>query len=650
MKNKKLEGNFKLVSKFSPKGDQPKAIKELTLGLLDKDKNKKQVLLGVTGSGKTFTVANVIEKINKPTLVIAHNKTLAKQLYQEFRELFPNNRVEYFVSYYDYYQPEAYVAATDTYIEKDMAVNAKIEQMRMSATEAVLSRNDTIIVASVSCIFALGNPDEFWNMSQRLSVKQKISREELIKKLLEEQYERQEILIPGTFRVKGDIIDVIPGYSEDILRIELLGNEIERMGFLDKYNMNLKEKLNYYHLFPARHFVADSDITKKAIALIKRELEEELPKISDPLIAHRLKTRVKFDLEMIEELGYCKGIENYSRHFDGRKKGEPPYTLIDYFPDDFLLVIDESHQTIPQTHGMYKGDRSRKQALIDFGFRLPSAFDNRPLKFEEFEKYLDNTIFVSATPAEYEKKVSKKIVEQIIRPTGLIDPVIEIHSIKGQMDHLIGEIGNVVKRKQRALVTTLTKRMAEELSEFLGAKGIKVRYLHSEIETLERDELLRQLRLGKFDVLVGINLLREGIDLPEVSLVAILDADKEGFLRNETSLIQIVGRAARNLDSKVVFYLDKETDSIKKAIKETKRRREIQSEYNRVNKITPTTIIKPISEAQVEMTDVKSIPKSHIPKEISTLTKAMEKAANDLNFEAAIYYRDRVEELKKRIN
>jgi excinuclease ABC subunit B len=639
---------FKIVSKFIPKGDQPKAIKELVNGLTGKNKNKKQVLLGVTGSGKTFTVGNVIEQINKPTLVIAHNKTLATQLYNEFKELFPNNRVEYFVSYYDYYQPEAYIAATDTYIEKDMSINPKIEQMRMSATEALLSRRDVIIVASVSCIFALGNPDEFNKMSKRFAVGQIIPRKDLIKSLLEQQYEREDPLVSGTFRVKGDIIDVMPSYSDDILRIELFGDAIEKIQFLDKYNLDQKENLRYYHLFPARHFVADQEITKRAISLIKNELESESKKITDPLIKHRLKTRVKFDLEMIEELGYCKGIENYSRHFDSRRAGEPPYTLIDYFPKDFLLIIDESHQTIPQIHGMYKGDRSRKESLIDNGFRLPSALDNRPLKFNEFKKYMDNVIFVSATPSIYEKMESSQVVEQIIRPTGLVDPPVQMHKIKGQINHLITEIGNVVKRKQRALVTTLTKRMAEELTEFLANKGIKSRYLHAEIKTLERDELIRQLRVGKFDVLVGINLLREGIDIPEVALVAILDADKEGFLRNETSLIQIIGRAARNSESKVLFYADNKTDSIKNAIKETERRTKIQIAYNKKNKIIPKTIVKKISEAKIEIEDIKNIPKKQIPQEIKSLTKAMEKAADELNFEAAIYYRDRISKLNKR--
>lgn len=639
--------SFKLVSSFTPKGDQPKAIKSLIAGF--RKKNKKQVLLGVTGSGKTFTVSNVIEALNKPTLVIAHNKTLATQLYHEFKEFFPKNRVEYFVSYYDYYQPESYVAATDTYIEKDMSINPKLEQMRMAATQAILSQKDVIIVASVSCIFALGDPKQFLKLSKEFKVGQKISRDELIASLLDQQYERQDTdLVTGTFRVNGDTIDVVPSYAEDILRIELFGDEIELLQFLDKLNLDVQENMKYYHLFPARHFVAEDDVTKEAITSIKKELEKELPKVTDPLIKHRLQTRIKFDLEMIQELGFCKGIENYSRHFDGRKKGEKPYTLMDYFPEDFLLIIDESHQTIPQLHGMFKGDRSRKEALVKYGFRLPSALDNRPFTFAEFSKYMGSTIFVSATPAAYERKISSQIVEQIIRPTGLLDPVIETHPIKGQITHLIEEIKKTVKRKQRALVTTLTKRMAEELTEFLSEKDIRVRYLHSEIKTLERDELIRQLRVGKFDVLVGINLLREGIDIPEVSLVAVLDADKEGFLRNETSLIQIVGRAARNIDSKVIFYKDKETDSIKKAIKETRRRRGIQLDHNTKKHIRPKTIIKKINKPTIEIKDIKHIPKKEIPKEITALSKAMEQAAKDLNFEAAIYYRDRIEQLKQR--
>jgi len=646
---KMKEKKFELVSGFKPAGDQPKAVKQLIEGL--KKKYERQVLLGVTGSGKTFTVSNVIAAINKPTLVIAHNKTLAAQLYHEFKDFFPENRVEYFVSYYDYYQPESYLPATDTYIEKDLAINPIIEQMRLSATEALMTRKDVIIVASVSCIYNLGNPENYEFLAFEMRAGEKMTRKELMTKLLNNQYERDDKQIySGKFRVKGDTIDIVPGYSVDVIRVELSGDKIESLTFLDKLNMVPKQKLESYYLFPAKQFVVPEEERIRAIDSIRVELEEELPKISDQLIAYRLKQRVNYDLEMIQELGYCKGVENYSRHFDGRKPGQPPYCLIDYFPEDFLLVIDESHQTIPQIHGMYLGDKSRKKNLIDYGFRLPSAYDNRPLRFEEFAKYMNKVIFVSATPAEYERKASKQVVEQIIRPTGLVDPVIFTRPIKGQIDDLIKEIEVVVKRKQRVLVTTLTKRMAEELTEFLSEKGIKVRYLHSEIDTLERSEIIRQLRLGKFDVLVGINLLREGIDIPEVALVAILDADKEGFLRDERSLIQIVGRAARNADSKVILYFDNETDSIKRAIAETERRRNIQLEYNKKNKITPMTIIKSIrDEPEIEVKDTKHIPKKEIPKMIAEMEARMRRAADELDFEAAILLRDRVEALKARI-
>lgn len=640
--------NFKLHSKFQPMGDQPKAIQQLLDGL-----NKgfdKQTLLGVTGSGKTFTMANVILAHNKPTLVMAHNKTLARQLYQELKEFFPENRVEYFVSYYDYYQPESYLPRTDTYIEKDMSVNPKIEQMRLSATQSVLTRNDVIIVASVSCIYGLGDPKKYHEFAFELTKGQKISRKDLLKTLLGQQYERNDKeLTPGKFRVKGDTIDVVPAYQDDVLRIEMWGDEIENIKFLDPFDFTLKEKMDYYYLFPARHFVTDDESKEYALQKISEELELELPKIKDELIAHRLKQRISYDMEMIKEIGHCKGIENYSRHFDKRKEGEPPKCLIDYFPKDFLLIMDESHQTIPQVHGMYKGDRSRKQNLIDYGFRLPSAFDNRPLKWEEFKRYLNKVIFVSATPADYEIEHSKQVVEQIIRPTGLIDPIIVKRPITGQMTNLISEIVEVTKKGFRTLVTTLTKRMAEELTEFLSEKGIRVRYLHSEIDTLERSEILRQLRAGDFDVLVGINLLREGIDIPEVALVAILDADKEGFLRNTRSLIQIIGRAARNSESKVILYMDKETDSIKAAINETERRRSIQIEYNKKNHITPKTIIKPIEDKITDVKDIIHIAANDIPKLIEDLTKQMNKAAKELNFEVAITLRDKIDKLKKRM-
>lgn len=639
--------DFKLVSEFLPKGDQPKAISSLVDGF-NRGINK-QVLLGVTGSGKTFTVSHAIAQLHKPTLVLAHNKTLAAQLFQEFKSFFPENRVEYFVSYYDYYQPESYIAASDTYIEKDAQVNAKIEQMRISATEGILTRRDVIVVSSVSCIYSLGNPATYKNLAMELRVGDNISRRDIIVGLLEQQYERNDLeIVPGRFRVRGDVVDVVPAYGDDILRIELFGDTIDRLAMLDRYDMEPKKRLEYFYLFPARHFAIDESSKQRALDSIRSELENVLPNIKDPLVAHRLKTRVQYDLEMIEELGYCKGIENYSIHFDGRRPGEAPYCLLDYFPKDFLMIIDESHQSIPQLHGMYNGDRSRKRALVDFGFRLPSTYDNRPLQFNEFSRYLSNVIFVSATPGDYEVGVSGQIVEQIIRPTGLVDPIVIKHPIKGQISNLIKEIRITVSKGFRVLVTTLTKRMAEELTEFLSEKDIKVRYLHSEIDTLERSEILRQLRLGAFDVLVGINLLREGIDIPEVALVAILDADKEGFLRNDKSIIQIVGRAARNSSSKVILYMDKETDSIKRAINEMNRRRAIQMEYNRVHNITPKTILKPIMEQEVILKDVKGMPKKEIPALIEELEGVMRKAADELDFELAIKLRDRVKKIKKK--
>lgn len=639
---------FELVSKFEPKGDQPKAIAQLAQGL--KKGYSRQTLLGVTGSGKTFTVGNVIAQYGKPTLVIAHNKTLAAQLYHEFKDLFPKNRVEYFVSYYDYYQPESYLPATDTYIEKDLSVNPKIEQMRLSATEALATRSDVIVVASVSCIYSLGSPEEFKAIAFQIRAGETMPRRALIDRLIAQQYERNDKeLAPGNFRVRGDVIDVVPGYIDDVVRIELDGDRISKISLVDAMNFDAKSSLDYYFLYPAKQFVVSPESRERALVSIKQELEEALPKIKDPLIAHRLKQRVSYDMEMIKEVGYCKGIENYSRHFDGRSAGTRPYCLLDFFPKDFLLVIDESHQTLPQIHGMHNGDYSRKKTLVEYGFRLPSAFDNRPLKFEEFQEYMGRTIFVSATPGEAELSSSKQVVEQIIRPTGLVDPPVFLRPIKGQIDDLVKEIGIVVKKKCRALVTTLTKRMAEELTEHLSEKGVKVRYLHSEIDTLERTEIIRQLRLGKFDVLVGINLLREGIDIPEVALVAILDADKEGFLRDERSLIQTIGRAARNAESKVILYLDKETDSIKGAVAETERRRKIQTEFNKKNGITPQTIIKPISEPEIEVKDVKHIPKKEVPAMISELEKKMKKAADDLNFELAIFLRDRIETLRGRV-
>lgn len=638
---------FELVSTFAPAGSQPEAIRELTEGL---DKGERlQTLLGVTGSGKTYTMANVIASANRPTLVLAHNKTLAAQLYAEFCDFFPKNRVEYFVSYYDYYQPESYIPSKDQYIEKDSAINPKIEMMRLSATASLSFRRDVIVVASVSCIFGLGNPENFRNMGFELSVRQKISRTEIMSKLLDILFERNDIeLMPGRFRVKGDTIDIIPGYFNDIIRIEMFGDEIERISEVDKNTGARKEQLKYFYVYPARHFVTPEGARKKAAATIRKELDEVLPTLG-MIEAHRLEQRTNYDLEMIEETGSTKGIENYSRHFDGRSAGEKPYCLLDYFPDDFLLIIDESHQTIPQLHGMYNGDRSRKKSLIDYGFRLPSAYDNRPLQFHEFEQYMTSTIFVSATPGDYELKHSTRLVEQIIRPTGLVDPEVEVRPISGQTDDVIREVGATIARGDRALITTLTKKLAEELSEFLADRGIKTRYLHSDIKTLERTEIIRQLRLGKFDVLVGINLLREGLDIPEVGFIGILDADKEGFLRDARSLIQIIGRAARNVNSKVVLYGDNMTNSMQRAIAETKRRREMQVSYNTEHGIVPLTIIKPVKEKEVELTDTKHVPKNEIPNVIIDIEKQMRDAADSLDFERAIALRDQIKKLNERL-
>lgn len=638
---------FKLISNFKPKGSQPEAIGKLVNGL---EKNHQyQTLIGVTGSGKTFTMANIIAEINKPALVIAHNKTLAAQLYSEFKGFFPENRVEYFVSYYDYYQPESYIPQKDQYIEKDVQINPKIEQMRLAATASLLSRNDTVIVASVSCIYGLGNPENFRNLGFDISVGQKIKRTDLLSKLVKIQFERNDTeLMPGRFRVRGDTIDLIPGYFNDIIRFEMFGAEIERIREIDKNTGKIKEEFDYFNIYPARHFVIPEERMKDAVTSIKKEFEEYYPKMN-LIEGHRLKQRVLYDMEMIEETGYCKGIENYSRHFDGRGEGDKPYVLLDYFPSDFLLFIDESHQTIPQLNGMYKGDYSRKKNLVDYGFRLPSAFDNRPLKFPEFEKYMKKVVFVSATPGNYELEKSSQVVEQIIRPTGLVDPQVEIKPVEGQIEDLIIEINNTVKEGNRALVTTLTKKLAEELADFLAEKNIKTRYLHSEVDTLERTELIRQLRLGIFDVLVGINLLREGLDIPEVGFIGILDADKEGFLRDQRSLIQIIGRAARNINSKVVLYADKITDSIRKAIDETNRRREIQIEFNKKHNITPETIIKPVKEKLVDIKTAKHIPKKEIPNMLIQLEAEMREAADKLDFEKAIILRDKINKLKERL-
>lgn len=651
MNNKFVMGEkFKIVSDFSPAGDQPKAIKELADGI--KRRVSPQTLLGVTGSGKSFTIANVIEKVQMPTLVVVHNKTLAAQLYNELKSFFPGNRVEYFVSFYDYYQPESYIPSTDQYIEKDSQINEYIERMRLSSTASIASRKDVIIVASVSCIYGLGNPENFTGLGIDFEIGQKISRKDFLLKLLDAQYERNDLeLISGRFRVKGDTIDIVPGYERDIIRVEFFGDEIENIFVIDKQSLVKKQLLKHYFLFPARHFVTPEEETKKAIISIRKELSEQLPKLG-MIEKHRLKQRTKYDLELLEQFGFCKGIENYSRHFENRKEGEKPFCLLDYFKGEFLIVIDESHQTIPQFNAMYNGDKQRKQTLVDYGFRLPSALDNRPLKFNEFENYLkkQNVIYVSATPSKYEAKTSKKIVEQIIRPTGLVDPIIEIRKTEGQMQNILEEISEVTKRGERVLVTTLTKKLAEEMSDFFASKRIKSRYLHSEIKTLERTELIRQLREGKFDVLVGINLLREGIDIPEVSLVAIFDADKEGFLRDKQSLIQIIGRAARNSASKVILYADKETNSIKEAIKETNRRRQIQLEHNKKNNIIPITIKKAIEEQRIILKDTKHIPLAEKERLVPQLEIEMKKAAEELNFELAIELRDQLNKLKQEVS
>jgi len=637
---------FQLKSEYVPTGDQPQAIDELVKGV---SKNKIQTLLGVTGSGKTFTIANAIQKTGKNTLVISHNKTLAAQLYSELKQFFPKNNVGYFVSYYDYYQPESYMPQTDTYIEKDTQINEKIEKMRLEATAMLLSGEPTIIVATVSCIYSLGSPREWEDMSVTIKTGQEISRSSIIKKLVNARYERNDLVIePGNFRVKGDTLDIIPAYSEDIVRISLFGDEAEKITLLDHVSLKEKRKVSQIKIYPAKHYIIAKDVKDKAIKSIREELKQRLPELNE-LERQRLEMRTKYDLEMIQELGYCSGIENYSRHFDGRKPGEQAFCLLDFFGDDFLLVIDESHVTMPQMHGMYKGDHSRKKELITYGFRLPSAFDNRPLKFEEFEKYIKNTIFASATPSEYERKKSFQIVEQLVRPTGLVDPPVEVRPTKNQMDDLISEINKRAKKDQRVLVTTLTKRMAEDLAEYLSKKDVKVRYMHSEIEVLQRTELIRQLRLGEFDVLVGINLLREGLDIPEVSLVAILDADKEGFLRNNTSLIQTFGRAARNVDSAVIMYADIVTQSMKAAMSETNRRRTKQLEYNKKFNITPKTIIKSIPEQEITLDDIKNKSTSDLTRDAIDIEATMKKYAEDLDFERAIKCRERLKRIQTEI-
>jgi len=637
---------FELTSDYSPTGDQPQAIDALVDGV---KKGTVQTLLGVTGSGKTFSVANVIARTGKNTLVISHNKTLAAQLYSELKQFFPKNNVGYFVSYYDYYQPESYLPQTDTYIEKDTQINEKIEKLRLEATAMLLSDEPTIIVSTVSCIYSLGNPQDWKDSAIPVRSGEEIKRTELIRKLIDARYERNDIEVaPGNFRVKGDTIDVTPAYSEDIVRISMFGDEIEKITLLDHVSLKEKKRMSQMIIFPAKHYLIAKDVSKKAVKSIRAELKNHLPKLNE-LEKQRLEMRTKYDLEMIEELGYCSGIENYSRHFDGRKAGDKAFCLMDFFGDDYLLVIDESHVTLPQLHGMYKGDYSRKDKLVTYGFRLPSAYDNRPLKFEEFEEYIQNTVFVSATPSEYEKRISSKIVEQLVRPTGLLDPQIEIRPTKDQMDDLIDEIHKRSANSERVLVTTLTKRMAEDLAEYLSKKQVRVRYMHSEIEGLQRTEIIRQLRLGEFDVLVGINLLREGLDIPEVSLVAILDADKEGFLRNFTSLIQTCGRAARNVNGTVIMYADKTTQSMKNTMNETKRRREKQIQYNKEHGIIPRTIIKSVLEQETALDDSKLKSIHDLTTDIIDLDAQMKKYSEELDFERAIECRDRIKRIEKEI-
>ncbi|MGH9910977.1 MAG: excinuclease ABC subunit UvrB [Nitrososphaeraceae archaeon] len=633
---------------FPPSGDQPIAISKLSYGALER--SGCQTLLGVTGSGKTFTIANVIAAVNKNTLIISHNKTLAAQLYTELREFFPQNNVGYFVSFYDYYQPESYLPQTDTYIEKDTEINERIEKMRLEATAMLMSGEPTIIVATVSCIYSLGSPVEWDQNSILLDKNSRVDRKSIISRLVEARYERNDLsLKAGGFRVRGDTIDIIPAYSEDLLRIALFGQDIEMMTLHDPITMEKIREIQRVKIFPAKHYVVGDDRRQSAIASIRQELGEWLPNLPSELERQRLTSRTNYDTEMIQELGYCQGIENYSRHFDGRNPGDPPYCLLDFFGEDFILVIDESHVTIPQLHAMFNGDFGRKRTLIDYGFRLPSAADNRPLKFKEFEEYMKKVIFISATPADYELERSWQIVEQLVRPTGLVDPVVEVREARNQIQDLIQEVRRQKKRNQRTLVTTLTKRMSEDLADFLTKKNIRVRYIHSEIKGLDRTELLRQLRIGEFDVLVGVNLLREGLDLPEVSLVAILDADKEGFLRNSTSLVQTFGRAARNIDGRVILYADKVTDSMKRAIGESDRRREKQVEYNIKNNIIPKSIVKPISSSENDSIDVniKSMSKSDLGKLALNTEAQMIQSAEDLNFERAIDLRSKLYKIKK---
>lgn len=649
--------DFKLVSDYKPMGDQIKAIDSLTKGIKRGDKG--QTLLGVTGSGKTFTIANVIKNVNKPTLVLAHNKILAAQLCSEFKEFFPENAVEYFVSYYDYYQPEAYIPSSDTYIEKDSSINDEIDKLRHSATASLFERRDVIIVASVSCIYGLGDPDDYKNLIVSVRVGNTLDRNEFLKKLVDIQYTRNDIdFSRGTFRVHGDIVEVFPASSnEKALRIEFFGDEVDRICEIDTVTGEILNFRSYVAIFPASHYATTAEKMKRAIVTIGDELNERAAyfKEHDKILEmQRLLQRTNYDLEMMQEVGFCQGIENYSRHISGRAPGTRPYTLMDYFPDDFLLVIDESHVTVPQVRAMYAGDRARKDTLVEYGFRLPSAYDNRPLNFKEFEGMINQVIFVSATPADYEKEHSENICEQVIRPTGLLDPEVIVRPISGQIDDLISEIHEVTKKGQRVLVTTLTKKMAESLTDYLKDAGIKVRYLHSDIDTIERMEIVRDLRLGVFDVLVGINLLREGLDIPETALVAILDADKEGFLRSETSLVQTIGRAARNSEGRVIMYADTITRSMKAAIDETNRRREIQAKYNKDHNITPKSIkkdirgvIQTVAQESANKAETESKPVSKEDK-ITALTALMQAAAKNLEFEKAAKYRDEIEKLKKK--
>ncbi len=637
---------FKLKSKFHPAGGQPEAIQKLSKGF---KKHNKQTLLGITGSGKTFIMAQMIQKLGKATLVLAHNKTLAAQLYSELKEFFPENRVEYFISYYDYYQPESYIPTSDTYIEKDASINEQIEKMRLRTTASLLSRKDVIVVASISCIYGLGNPDDFKELSLSIKKGQKITRHDIIKHLVAMQYDRNpSSLESGQFRIKGDTLDIYPPYDDNYIRVELWDGEIEKISERHKVTAEQIAEIKEFTIYPAKQFVVPEEKTRKAIQNIKDELKVRLPELQE-LEAQRLKQRVKYDVEMMEELGYCSGIENYSRHFEGRKEGQPPNTLLNYFPDDFLLIIDESHQTIPQSHAMYKGDYARKKNLIDFGFRLPSAFDNRPLKFNEFEKFFKNVMFVSATPAQYELETSGQVVELVIRPTGLLDPTIDVRPIDGQIKDLIKEIKDTTKRGDRTLVTTLTKRMAEDLTDYLARAGINVRYMHSDIQSLDRIELVRALRAGEFDCLIGINLLREGLDIPEVSLVAILDADKEGFLRNQRSLIQTIGRASRNENGRVILYADKITESIRNSVAITKQRRRKQELFNKEHGITPTTIKKEVEDKTREVSGIKHLAKSQLEKQMIKIESDMKLAADNLDFEKAINLRNVLKSMEKEL-